>query len=97
MFSANDKTIRYDKELDDDAQKRLLVIAHEAGHIVLHDDRLTEELRRLEPSRPISTRRVPPSLVTIAARVKRSRPMPSRMNLCARAMRFLQNGSSTAR
>lgn len=52
IFSAADKTIRYDKELDNEPQKRLLVIAHEAGHIHLHASRLDDELKGVDALSP---------------------------------------------
>jgi len=50
-LSVADKKIRYDKDLDGEPLKRLLVIAHEAGHVLLHK-RLYDRLSGVEPLSP---------------------------------------------
>src|SRR5689334_11953565 len=43
LLSVDEEKIRYDEELDKDPVQRLLVVAHEAGHLELHA-RLKDEV-----------------------------------------------------
>lgn len=51
ILTMADKSIRYDKALDEDPVQRLLIIGHEAGHIVLHK-RLEDKLAGVGPLSP---------------------------------------------
>jgi len=50
-LSIDDQKISYDEELDKSPFERLLVIAHEVGHLVLHK-RLTDKVPRVDPLSP---------------------------------------------
>ncbi|MBX3266314.1 MAG: UvrD-helicase domain-containing protein [Acidobacteria bacterium] len=52
VFTPADKQIRYNKELDKEPAKRLVAIAHEAGHIILHKRLEEERLRGVSPLSP---------------------------------------------
>jgi superfamily I DNA/RNA helicase/Zn-dependent peptidase ImmA (M78 family) len=50
-LSVDDQTLLYDEELDKNPTQRLLVVAHELGHLIIHK-RLTDKLRRIDPLSP---------------------------------------------
>lgn len=50
-LSIDDQKISYDEALDENPFERLLVIAHELGHLVLHK-RLTDKVPRVDPLSP---------------------------------------------
>ncbi|MDQ4123245.1 MAG: UvrD-helicase domain-containing protein [Acidobacteriota bacterium] len=50
-LSVGERTLYYDEELDKNPVQRLLVIAHEAGHLIIHK-RLTDKVARIDPLSP---------------------------------------------
>lgn len=50
-LSVDEQTLSYDEKLDKNPAERLLIVAHELGHLVLHK-RLTDKVRRVDPLSP---------------------------------------------
>lgn len=50
-LSVDEQNLSYDEKLDEKPTERLLIVAHELGHLALHK-RLTDKVRRVDPLSP---------------------------------------------